>query len=143
MAGSGTRAAVVAEARGWLGTPYHHQARLRGVGVDCAMILCEVYHAAGLIPLIDPRPYPPDWHLHRDEERYLGWISDYGRPTDEPKPGDVGLWRFGRCFSHAGIMVSETQVIHAYLRQGVILGGLNEQPLAKRPVKFFTLWETE
>jgi NlpC/P60 family putative phage cell wall peptidase len=143
MVKQGTREAVVAEAYSWLGTPYHHQARIKGVGVDCAMILCEVYHAAGLIPHIDPRPYAPDWHLHRDEERYLGWLYDYGLPTGNPKPGDVGLWRFGRCFSHAGIVVSESGVIHAYLRQGVVLGGIFEQPLVKRPAKFFTLWKTE
>lgn len=131
------------EARGWLGTPYHHQGRLKGVGVDCAMILCEVYHAAGLIPQVDPRPYPPDWHLHRDEERYLGWLYAYGQPTDAPRPGDVGLWHFGRCFSHGGIMVSDVEVIHAYLRQGVVLSRIDAPPLVGRAVKFFTLWETD
>ena len=29
-----TRTDVVAVARAWLGTPYHHQARLQGVGVE-------------------------------------------------------------------------------------------------------------
>ena len=24
----------------------------------------------------DPRPYPADWHLHRGEERYLGFVFD-------------------------------------------------------------------
>jgi len=27
--------AVIAAARAWLGTPYHNQASLRGVGCDC------------------------------------------------------------------------------------------------------------
>ena len=32
---------VVAEARRWLGTPWRHQARLRGVGVDCGgLVVC-------------------------------------------------------------------------------------------------------
>lgn len=30
-----TRKAIVNAARSWLGTPYHHQASLRGVGCDC------------------------------------------------------------------------------------------------------------
>jgi hypothetical protein len=30
-----TRADVVASARTWIDTPYHHQGRLKGVGVDC------------------------------------------------------------------------------------------------------------
>lgn len=34
---------AVAEAITWLGTPYHHQGRVKGVGVDCGTLLCEVY----------------------------------------------------------------------------------------------------
>ena len=30
-----TRSDVVAAARGWLDTPFHHQGRVRGVGMDC------------------------------------------------------------------------------------------------------------
>jgi NlpC/P60 family putative phage cell wall peptidase len=30
-----TREQIVAAARGWLGTPYHHQASVKGVGCDC------------------------------------------------------------------------------------------------------------
>jgi cell wall-associated NlpC family hydrolase len=35
--GNSIRAAVVAEARSWLGTPFHHQGRVKAAGVDCAM----------------------------------------------------------------------------------------------------------
>lgn len=67
------RARIVEEARSWLGTPYHHHAMVKGAGVDCAMLLVAVYGAVGLLPEgFDPRPYPQDWHLHRDCERYLG-----------------------------------------------------------------------
>lgn len=34
---------TVAEALTWLGTPYHQQGRVKGVGVDCGTLLCEVY----------------------------------------------------------------------------------------------------
>ena len=37
-----SRAAVVAEAIAWLGTPYHHRARIKGVGVDCAQLALGV-----------------------------------------------------------------------------------------------------
>lgn len=138
-----SREAVVIEARSWLGTPYHHHGRIKGVGVDCAMILCEVYEVVGLIPFVDPGVYPHDWHLHRDEERYLGWLEKYGRETGTPGPGDVGVWRFGRCFSHAGIMIGGGLLVHAYLGEGVMLGSVNEEPLLKRPVKYFTFWDAE
>jgi len=41
------RAAIAAEARTWLGTPYAHGQRLKGVGADCAGVPLEVYAAVG------------------------------------------------------------------------------------------------
>lgn len=134
------RQRVVEEARSWLCTPYHHQGRVKGAGVDCLMLLCEVYHAAGMVPYIDPRPYPHDWHLHRSDERYLKGLLQYARPVERPNAGDVAIFRFGRCYSHGAIMIGETALIHSYLGLGVELGDLNESPLAGRPSKFFSLW---
>jgi hypothetical protein len=59
------RRRLVREARAWVGTPYHPGADLRGVGVDCGMLLVRVFVDAGLGPAFDPRPYPQDWHLQR------------------------------------------------------------------------------
>lgn len=134
-----TREAILAEARTWLGTPYHHQGRVKGVGVDCAMILCEVYHDVGLVPFIDPTPYPPDWHFHQDEERYMNWIAKYGVEVDEPKPGDVALFQFGRCISHGAIVVEWPMVIHSYFREGVTLADATQGQLKGRVRKFYTL----
>jgi cell wall-associated NlpC family hydrolase len=124
----------------WLATPYHHQACVKGAGVDCAMLLVAVYRAAGLIPAIDPRPYPPDWHLHRSAERYLGWLERYGRETATPSPGDVALFRFGRCFSHGAIVVAWPSLIHAYIGEGCVWGNAERAPLVGRPLRFFSLW---
>lgn len=136
-----TRAAVVSEAYTWLGTPYHHQARVKGVGVDCAMILADVYHTCGLIPYIDPRPYPADWHLHRDEERYLGWIARYTHPVDVPKPGDIALFKFGRCVSHGAIVVEWPLILHSYIGEGVLLGDGLEGMMAGRLHGFYSIFK--
>jgi cell wall-associated NlpC family hydrolase len=139
------RAAVVAEARGWLGTRYHHHGRIRGVGVDCAMLLAEVYERCGVAPHVDPGSYPTDWHLHRSEEQFLGWLDRVGaREIPAPAAGDIGLFKFGRCFSHGAIVVDLAgqlpQLVHAYVRRGVVLTALDEEPLSGRPVRWFTLW---
>lgn len=118
---SKARARVLEEANHWVNTPYHHEGRVLGQGVDCAMILCEVYYAAGLIPHIDPRPYPRDWHLNRDEERYLGWIKKYAIEVPGPLPGDIAVWKFGRGFAHGAIVVDWPVVIHAYLPAGRVV----------------------
>ena len=44
-----TRAEVVAEARSWLGTPWVHQHRRKGVAVDCAGLVIGVARALGLV----------------------------------------------------------------------------------------------
>ena len=40
---SHTRPRIVALARDWLGTPYHHQASLRGVGTDCVGLVRGIW----------------------------------------------------------------------------------------------------
>lgn len=138
------RQRVADEARRWLRTPYHHQGRVLGAGVDCAMLLIEVYHACGLIPRIDPRPYPADWHLHRSEERFLGWVERLAKPVDQPGMGDLALYRFGRCASHGAIVLDWPHVIHASLREGevVIADATRSADLIKpgRSAGFFTLF---
>lgn len=135
------RDAVVAEALTWLRTPYHHLGDIKGVGVDCAMLLVRIYGSVGVIPNdLDPRPYPSDWHLHRSDEVYLGWVTQYGTEVQTPAPGDVAVYRFGRCYSHGSIVVAENTVVHSYLKRGVELASMLHDPLADRAVTYYTLW---
>lgn len=136
---------IVDQALAWRGTPYHHHGRVRGVGVDCAMLLAEVYQACELVPHVDAGHYPTDWHLHRSEEVFVAWLLRLGaREVAAPGLGDVGLWQFGRTFSHGGIVVdlpqyAAPQVLHAYIDRRVELTRLDEEPLAGRAVRWFTL----
>jgi NlpC/P60 family putative phage cell wall peptidase len=138
------REAVVGEAKSWIGTPFHHAARIKGIGVDCLMLLAEVYEHAGIIGHIDPPFYVPDWHLHRDAERYLEGLVRYaheiaGPPQGSgPQPGDIALFRFGRTFSHGAIVTLWPRLIHAYWNIGVVQGDATLHPLAHRPVRFFS-----
>lgn len=141
------RAAIVTEAMSWCGTRYHHLGDVKGAGVDCAMLLVRVYRSLGLIPDIDPRPYSPQWHQHRTEERYLGWLQEHADETVTPDIGDVCVFRFGaddRPFSHGAILVSgnarQGNVVHALRRAGEVLEQrITDQPLAGRPVRWFSI----
>jgi len=133
------RSAVVAEAQSWIGTPFHHAARVKGAGVDCLMLLAEVYERAGITGHIEPPFYVPDWHMHRDAEHYMDGLIDYARPIDGlPLPGDIALFRFGRTFSHGAIVTLWPRLIHAYWSIGVVWGDGTLHPLNGRPVRFFT-----
>ncbi len=138
------RDAVVAEARRWIGTPFHHAARVKGEGVDCLMLLAEIYERAGVTDHVDPPFYVPDWHLHRDAERYLEGLLPYAREIAGPPqgpgplPGDVALFRFGRTFSHGAVVVEWPRLIHAYWAVGVVWGDATLYPLKGRKVRFFS-----
>ena len=153
------RARVVAAARAWIGTPYHNCADIRGVGVDCGMLLVRVFVDAGLCPPFDPRPYPVDWHLHRSEERYLDFIFDRTREIPPPnpspragegwegvKPGDVMVLRYGRCYSHGGIVTGSAPVtiVHAFHPARRVLEESIGQNCAlsdaARKPRFFSFW---
>ncbi len=144
------RQAVMAEAESWIGTPFHHQGRVKGRqgGVDCAMLLLEVFLAAGVVqaePQARALSYSMQWHLHREEERYLKMIEIMGgRPVDMPQPGDVALWKMGRAYSHGAIALRWPCIIHAAaapisacVLDNALASGLN---LVRYPVKFFTAW---
>lgn len=135
------RQAVVTEAMSWLGTPYHHHARIKGVGVDCAQLLCAVFEAVGLVQPVDTGFYPVDWHLHHSEELFSGQLAKYAKQTDAAyAPGDVALWKFGRCFSHGSIYVGDGLFVHSYLRLGVIESRADEEPLQGRESQHWSFW---
>lgn len=142
----GARAAVVAEARSWIGTPYHHAADVKGHGVDCAMLLVRVYCDLGLVERFDPRPYTRDWFLHRSEERYLSFLLARSREVRCPQEGDIVLFRVGRCFAHAGIVsrAEPLTIIHSFAATRCVVEDVIERnaELAARlkMAKFASYW---
>lgn len=137
-----TREAIVAEALSWCSTPWHHEAHIKGVGVDCAQLLRIVLNNCGA----NIRPtdhYPRDWHLHREQERFMLFVLEHCVEIDEEDllPGDMILWRFGRCFSHGGFFIGGTRIVHAIVRERITrIGDMNEGELGfknKHPRRCF------
>jgi len=87
------------------------------------MLLVRVYCDLGLTEPFDPRPYARDWHLHRSEERYLGFLLARARVVAAPQAADVILFRYGRCFSHGGIVTraEPLTIVHAFAPAGRVI----------------------
>lgn len=117
-------AAVLAVARTWIGTPYHHQSSLKGVGTDCLGLVRGVWRElygreAELLPA-----YTRDWAevgtietLLEGARRHLIEIA-----PGADLPGDVVILRFksGVPAKHCGILSSPGHIIHAVEGSGVV-----------------------
>lgn len=137
---------VLAEARTWMGTPWHHEGAIKGAGVDCAMLLVKVFSAAGAIAEFDPRPYPIDHMMHSGDERFLGWLEKHADPvtTDHPQPADVLVYRVGRCFSHGAIVTEWPYIIHAFRdERAVVISRFDVGRLASRRFKIMRMHALE
>jgi cell wall-associated NlpC family hydrolase len=138
------RKAVIAEARSWLHTPWRHACNIKGEAVDCAMFLLESFVRPGIFPRFDPRPYPRDWFMHHSEERFIGWILKFGGveiPVNKAQPGDVIMYKLGRCYAHGAVLVAPKLVIHSYARnKQVILTETFDPTLATRSPRAFDMW---
>ena len=113
-----SRSIIVAEARSWIGTPYRHQASLKGVGCDCLGLVRGVWRAViGEEPERAP-PYAPDWAEASGDESLAeaGARHLVSIPLDQFAPGDVLLfrWRANLPAKHAAIVTSEQTMVHAH-----------------------------
>jgi len=119
-----TPARIVKATRRWIGTPYHDQASVRGVGCDCLGLLRGVWRdVVGPEPMPVP-PYSRDWGEVGPVEVLAGAARAAMQELDvaEARAGDVILFRMrsGAIAKHVGILSSKTTFIHAYERTGVI-----------------------
>lgn len=127
------RRQIIDEAMTWLRTPWHHGARVKGAGVDCAQFLVAVYVAVGVVEEPTLEAYPRDWHLHRDEAKFLKYLLQYAEPVSDPKPGDIAMFKYGRHAAHGAIVLGDNRIIHAWTDEGMVtITDLGVSPLADR-----------
>lgn len=97
------RADVVACARTWIETPYQHQARLKGVGVDCAGLIIGVARELGIVTAdFDVQGYA----RQPDGSSLLQWCEQSMFRIERPamQPGDVVVVAFDAAPGHMGIV---------------------------------------
>jgi len=109
---------IVEAARLWLGTPYHHQASLRGVGCDCLGLVRGVWRdLLGPEPEAPP-PYSPSWAESLRRETLADAAMRHLLPvaTGAGQPGDVLLfrWRGHLPAKHCAILSEHDRIIHAH-----------------------------
>lgn len=121
---SSNSARVVALARCWIGTPYHHQASLKGVGCDCLGLVRGVWSEYHGREAEAPPPYTPDWGQVGTKETLLDAAKRHFHPValDRLEPGTVIVFRMFKTAiaKHCGIVSNGGHMIHAQEGVGVV-----------------------
>ena len=121
---------IVREARTWIGTPYRHQASLKGVGCDCLGLIRGVWRAVvGQEP--EPLPaYTSDWAEAGGAETLRDAALRHLIPLaiGDIRPGCVILFRWRRNLpaKHAAILATPATIIHAHERIRVCEAALGD-----------------
>lgn len=109
---------VVTAARGWVGTPYQHQASLKGAGCDCLGLLRGVWRELFGTEPESAAPYSPAWAELASGDPLLAAAKRHliAREDRQPVPGAVLVfrWRDNAAAKHCGIATSATRFIHAH-----------------------------
>lgn len=123
MSGRVERAQIVAAARAYIGTPFVHQGRLCGVGIDCAGLVLGVAADLGM-RAVEVSGYGRS----PDEDRFRSIVREHLDMIAWPEvlPGDVLTFQFV-AEQHLAIVatVSPCAIVHAFEKVGRCV----EQPL--------------
>ncbi len=117
-----TSTEIIAKAREFIGTPFAHQGRLKGIGIDCVGLVICAAKELNLVPqdydYITYRRSPDTSLLHFE---FLRWC-DYVAPK-EACPGDVlCLWSSTRTklAQHTAFLTEKNTIIHSIMMRKVV-----------------------
>lgn len=153
---SSTHAAssLIAEAHGWVGTPFAPYAALKGVGVDCIHLAAELYARTGALPDSTLPFYNLDHSVHHASSDLFPQIEAFGRflrvwddkesddreLPDDPLAlmvGDLFCFRFGAAPFHLGVHLGQRLFIHVMARRTVMVSTLEDSTWRSRLVRIY------
>lgn len=139
-----TRTEVVEEARSWLGTPFKHQAGVKGAGTDCLQLVINVADATGLLKnqTFDWAALP-EYHGYGHSPAAYKLVEGCARflqPIDRTQvlPGDLILMDFGMGPQHFAFLteMNPPYILHSYAPNRKVVEHILDDQWMKRIVSF-------
>jgi len=117
MTGAEQKARFIGAARSCLGTPFHHQGRAPGLGLDCIGLVVTSLSAAG-IAVRDRRDYAP----RPDGTALEAALVAHGAVRVETaRTGDILLFRYDQRPQHVAIVTDAGAMIHSFAPAGRVV----------------------
>ena len=114
---------ILAVARTWIGTRYHHQAAVKGAGCDCIGFIIGLYRE---VTGLDTGPIPPyslTWSEASRKDILIDMMSTHldRIPITKAKPADLIVFRFKPIYvaKHAAVLSGPNTMIHTRERFSV------------------------
>lgn len=133
-----SRADIVAEARRWIGTPYHHQASQRGAGADCIGLARGIWRAFfGADPETLPG-YGRDWAEATGQETLIEGARRHLVEVEPlmALPGDLIIFRYRprAVAKHVGILASTPPNGEAETAAATFIHAVEGVPVSEVPL---------
>ncbi|MEJ0062411.1 MAG: NlpC/P60 family protein [Alphaproteobacteria bacterium] len=120
--------AMIAAARGCIGTPFHHQGRLPGTGLDCIGLVIVALRAAGMT--VNDRQ---DYSRRPDGASLAEALAAHGASVvADIVAGDALLFAFDGAPQHVALAASPDRIIHAYAPAGKVIETFLSAPWRRR-----------
>ncbi len=145
------RERIIAEARGWIGTPFHHQGRVKGEGCDCIGLIVSVAKnlnipcikkSASCIAELDQTDYtrlPDGNRLYSELKKYLFEI-----PKEKIELADILLMHFDGNPQHVGLVSDYPEeklgIIHCFADVGRVVEHRLDDYWQKKIVSAFSFY---
>ena len=137
---------IVEVARTWLGTPFHAQGRVKGIGCDCLGLLMGIAKELNLrtkggklLTDYDQNNY----HLILDGARFESALCHHFEEIDQVESGCIVLLEFDNNPQHLAIVVESgvnCSVIHAYATARKVVEHRLDGSMRRKIKRIFRIW---
>lgn len=130
---------IIAAARSAIGTPFVHQGRVSGVGLDCVGLGAHIANTLG-IAYVEQTGYsrrPSDGQLETNLS-----LQPHLRQVSDMNPGDFLVLRFFKSPQHFAVFTGDT-IIHAWETVGKVCEHRIDEAWRKRVVRIYRLVDAE
>jgi len=137
-------AQLVKEVTKFVDAKVHYQHRGTSMfGCDCTGMIIGALRNLGYLKKYKLRKYKYDWNLHSKADNHIEEeLMKFAKrvPNSLIEPGDILLFRFGKCKAHVGVFIKDVIMAHCWKDGGKCCYTLlKDSPLSLRWVCSYRL----